>query len=183
MVDIHPAPNLSFIVAVAQNHAIGKDNDLLWHLSDDLRRFKALTSGHAVVMGRNTWQSLPRRPLPGRRNIVLTHDPTFADGGAEVVHTLPQLLDAIRDDDEAFCIGGATLYRQLLPYAQRLYVTWVYHDFDADVYFPPIDDSIFYVAEQSERHTDPHTGLHYSYVTYQRRPQPHHLAATSPHHF
>ncbi|MBR4715308.1 MAG: dihydrofolate reductase, partial [Bacteroidales bacterium] len=76
MFDIHALPNISIIVAIAQNNAIGKDNDLIWHISDDLKRFKALTSGHTVIMGRNTWNSLPRRPLPKRRNIVLTHDDT-----------------------------------------------------------------------------------------------------------
>ena len=96
MFDIHALPNISIIVAIAQNNAIGKDNDLIWHISDDLKRFKALTSGHTVIMGRNTWNSLPRRPLPKRRNIVLTHDVTFAEEGAEVAHSLQQVLDMVR---------------------------------------------------------------------------------------
>ncbi len=171
MVEIEPTPNLSFIVAVAQNYAIGKDNDLLWHLSDDLKRFKSLTTGHAVVMGRNTWNSLPRRPLSKRRNIVLTHDHDFMEDGAEVVHSITSLLDSIVDEEEAFCIGGAMLYRQLLPYAQRLYVTWVCQDFEGDVFFPVIDESVFCKTSESELLVDAVSGLKYRYVTYERRPR------------
>ena len=138
MFDIHALPNISIIVAIAQNNAIGKDNDLIWHISDDLKRFKALTSGHTVIMGRNTWNSLPRRPLPKRRNIVLTHDVTFAEEGAEVAHSLQQVLDMVRDEEEAFIMGGAAVYRQFLPFVNHIYVTWVWQDFDADVYFPVI---------------------------------------------
>ena len=88
MIDTNKKPNLSIIVAMAQNRAIGKDNDLLWHLSSDLKRFKQLTTGHPVVMGRRTWESLPKRPLPGRRNIVLTQNTDFEAAGAEVVHSV-----------------------------------------------------------------------------------------------
>lgn len=170
MYNLYPQPNLSIIVAIAQNYAIGKDNDLLWHLSDDLKRFKALTSGHTVIMGRNTWNSLPRRPLPKRRNIVLTHDCTFADEGAEAVHSLPAVLDAVRDDEEAFIIGGAEIYRQLLPFVQRIYATWVWQDFDADVFFPVIDLSVFHIIDESEVFADKESGLRYSYVNYERCP-------------
>lgn len=165
-------PNLSIIVAIAQNNAIGKDNDLLWHISDDLKRFKALTSGHTVIMGRNTWRSLPRRPLPKRRNIVLTHDKGFCDDGAEVAHSVAAVLDMVRGEDEAFIIGGAAVYRQLLPFVQRLYVTWVYSDFDADVYFPIIDLSVFGKVSESELFTDSESGLDFRYVEYERRPTP-----------
>lgn len=171
MVDLDKNPNLSIIVAVAQNQVIGKDNMLLWHLSDDLKRFKSLTSGHSVVMGRNTWRSLPRRPLPKRRNIVLTHDLDFHEEGAEAVHSLPKLMECIKDEEEAFCIGGSMLYRQLMPYAQRLYVTWVFQDFEGDALFPIIDESVFYRSEESQIQTDEATGLRYQYVCYERRPK------------
>ena len=173
MFDIHALPNISIIVAIAQNNAIGKDNDLIWHISDDLKRFKALTSGHTVIMGRNTWNSLPRRPLPKRRNIVLTHDVTFAEEGAEVAHSLQQVLEMVRDEEEAFIMGGAAVYRQLLPFANRIYVTWVWQDFDADVYFPVIDMSVFAKVSESEVFVDAESGLRFSYADYQRRPQPH----------
>ena len=168
MVDIHKQTNLSIIVAVAQNLAIGKDNDLIWHLSDDLKRFKSLTSGHAVIMGRNTWNSLPRRPLPKRRNIVVTHDRDFCDEGAVIAHSIQQAIQFVADEDEAFIMGGASLYRQFLPFVNKLYVTWVYRDFEADVFFPVIDNSVFGVTEESELLIDEATGLTYRYVTYLR---------------
>lgn len=173
MFDIHALPNISIIVAIAQNNAIGKDNDLIWHISDDLKRFKALTSGHTVIMGRNTWNSLPRRPLPKRRNIVLTHDVTFAEEGAEVAHSLQQVLDMVRDEEEAFIMGGAAVYRQFLPFVNHIYVTWVWQDFDADVYFPVIDMSVFAKVSESEVFVDAESSLRFSYADYQRRPQPH----------
>lgn len=170
MVNIYPDPNLSIIVATAQNYAIGKNNDLLWHISDDLRRFKALTSGHTVIMGRKTFDSLPKKPLPKRRNVVLTNTPTFAYDGVEVAHTVNQVLDMVRDEDESFLIGGATLYQQFLPYAKRLYVTWVYQDFDADAYFPVIDQSVFTLVKITDRQYDEASGLWYAYADYQRKP-------------
>lgn len=168
MVDLQKQSNLSIIVAVAQNLAIGKDNDLIWHLSDDLKRFKSLTSGHAVIMGRNTWNSLPRRPLPKRRNIVVTHDHGFCDEGAVVAHTIQQAMRLVADEEEAFIMGGASLYRQFMPFVNKLYVTWVYSDFEADVFFPVIDNSLFAVTEESELLVDEATGLTYRYVTYSR---------------
>lgn len=172
MFSIHAKPNLSIIVAIAQNNAIGKDNDLIWHLSDDLKRFKALTSGHTVIMGRNTWNSLPRRPLPKRRNIVLTHSDTFADEGAETAHSVQQVLEMVRGEEEAFVMGGAAVYRQFLPFVDHIYVTWVWQDFDADVYFPVIDMSVFSKVSESEVFTDAESGLRFSYADYRRRPQP-----------
>lgn len=170
-------PNLSIIVAVAQNWAIGKDNDLLWHISDDLKRFKALTGGHTVIMGRRTFDSLPKKPLPKRRNIVLTHDTAFryevpptASGTLEVAHSVPALLKMVEGEEETFLIGGATLYRDLLPFVQRMYVTWVYRDFEADVFFPKIDPSAFRQIGLTDRMTDPESGLEYAYAEYVRRP-------------
>ena len=111
MIEIKKKSNLSIIVAMAENRAIGKDNDLLWHLSSDLKRFKKLTTGHPVVMGRRTWESLPKRPLPGRRNIVLTQNPDYVAEGAEVVHSVNDLFTALKDcDDEVFIMGGAAIY-------------------------------------------------------------------------
>ena len=162
---------LSIIVAIAQNNAIGKDNDLLWHISDDLKRFKALTSGHPVIMGRNTWNSLPRRPLPKRRNIVLTHDTAFCDEGSEVAHSIAAVLNMVRYEEEAFIIGGGAIYREFLPFVDKLYVTHVWHDFDADVFFPVIDCSVFVKVSETERTLDETSGLSYSYAEYQRRPR------------
>lgn len=160
--------NLSLIVAIAQNGAIGKDNDLLWHISDDLKRFKALTSGHPVVMGRNTWDSLPKKPLPKRRNIVLTHSQDFCPEGAEVAHTIEEVLSLLSPEEEAFVMGGAAIYRQLLPFAKRLYITWVHHDFEADVFFPEIDLERYRKVAESEPQTDAESGLTFSYADYER---------------
>ena len=161
-------PNLSLIVAVAQNGAIGKDNNLLWHISDDLKRFKALTTGHPVIMGRRTFESLPFKPLPKRRNIVLTHDTEFACDGVEVVHSLEEIFDAVRDEDEAFVMGGAAVYRLLLPFVQRLYITKVYQDFDADTFFPEVNPSEFQQVSVSPKQQDPASGLSYAFLDYQR---------------
>lgn len=176
MIDLHPSPNLSIIVACAQNMAIGKDNDLLWHISDDLKRFKSLTSGHTVIMGRRTFESLPKKPLPKRRNIVLTHDPEFhydvpatATGTLEVAHSIPQVLKMIEGEEESFIMGGAAVYKAFLPWVKNLYLTWVYQDFEADVYFPTIDLSVFRQVHISDRFTDPETGLEYAYAEYVRK--------------
>lgn len=166
-----PEPNISIIVALAQNNAIGENNDLLWHISDDLRRFKQLTTGHTVIMGRRTFDSLPKRPLPNRRNIVITHDTAYACPGAEVFHSLNAVIDAVRGEEETFVIGGAEIYRQFLPFAKRLYLTWVYADFDADVYFPTIDMSTFRQISITPRMVDEKSGLEYAYAELDRIPQ------------
>ncbi|MCR5192318.1 MAG: dihydrofolate reductase [Bacteroidales bacterium] len=168
--------NISIIVAIASNNAIGKDNDLLWHISDDLKRFKSLTSGHAVIMGRNTWNSLPRRPLPKRRNIVLTHDTSFVHEGVEVAHSLQGAIDMVSDEEEVFVMGGAAIYRLFLPFATKLYVTWVWKDFDADVFFPTIDLSRFTKVSDSGILSDPESALSYSFVDYILRPSPHYAS-------
>ncbi len=163
-----PKYNISLIVAVASNLAIGLDNKLLWHISDDLRRFKSLTSGHAVIMGKNTFLSLPRRPLPHRRNIVLTHEHGFQHEGVDVVHSLAEAMQLCEGQDETFVIGGASIYRQFMPFVSRLYVTWVYSDFEADAFFSPIDETVFRQESISERYVDENSGLSYAYAEYQR---------------
>ena len=163
MIDIRPKYNLSIIVAVAQNMAIGRDNDLLWHISDDLKRFKSLTGGHTVIMGRRTFDSLPKKPLPKRRNIVLTHDegfrydvPETATGTLEVAHSMTEVLRMVEGEEETFIMGGGTIYRDF------------YKDFEADVFFPVIDRSAFRQVSLSDRMTDPETGLEYAYAEYYR---------------
>lgn len=170
MVDTHKKPNLSIIVAIAQNGAIGKDNDLLWHLSGDLKRFKQLTTGHPVVMGRKTWDSLPKRPLPKRQNIVMTNNPDFEADGATVVHSVNDLFNVLKDcDDEVFVMGGAAIYKALLPFCRRLYITRVYRDYEADVYFPTIDMSEFTLVSLGEPMQDEESGLDFAYEEYERK--------------
>ena len=171
MIDIHKTPHLNIIVAQAENRAIGLNGDMPWHLGSDLRRFKALTMGHPVVMGRRTWESLPKRPLLGRRNIVFSQSEDFAPEGAEVVHSVNDLFRLLRDcDDEVFIIGGGRIYNMLMPWVNRLYITWVHKEFpEADTYFPVIDLSEFTKINESDPMTDEKSGLEYSYAEYDRK--------------
>ena len=160
--------NLSLIVAVADNWAIGKDNSLLWHISDDLKRFKALTTGHCIIMGRKTYESFPKRPLPNRRNIVITHGNGSGLEGCEVVHSVQEALEQCESDEQPFIIGGATVYRQFLPFVARIYLTRVFATFDADTFFPEIDLSQFEQTAASEVFTDEKSGLRYQFLEYRR---------------
>jgi dihydrofolate reductase len=159
---------LTLIVAVARNGVIGADNRLPWRLSADLRRFKALTTGNAVIMGRKTWESLPEkfRPLPDRVNIVVTRDAGYRAAGATVVHSLPQAL-AAAGERAAFVIGGAEIYSQALPLATRLEVTEVDADIAGDAFFPPIDRDHW--EEVARAPQPPENGLGFAFVSYARR--------------
>lgn len=127
---------ITIIAVVGNDNAIGRRGDLLWHLSEDLRHFKALTMGHPVIMGRKTWESLPKRPLPKRRNIVVTRNPEYVAEGAEVVASLQEAFD-ITVNENPFVMGGGEIYNQSLPFADALSLTLVdATDADADTYFP-----------------------------------------------
>ena len=171
MIETRHIPNLSIIVAQAENRAIGLKGDMPWHLSGDLKRFKALTMGHPVVMGRRTWESLPKRPLVGRRNIVFSQSTDFSPEGAEVVRSVNDLFDLLNDyNDEVFIIGGGRIYNMLMPFTQRLYITWVYKDFpEADTFFPVIDLSEFTKINETEPMVDEKNGLTFSYAEYDRK--------------
>ncbi|HKX43964.1 MAG TPA: dihydrofolate reductase [Burkholderiaceae bacterium] len=161
-------PRLALIAAIARHGAIGKNNALLWHESEDLRRFRRVTMGCPVIMGRKTWDSLPPnfRPLPGRRNLVLSRDRAWRAEGAEAVPDFAAALAAAHDAAKAFVIGGAQLYALALPQVDELVLTEIDADFDADTFFPPWDRSRF-VETERERHTSAH-GVPYSFVTYKR---------------
>ncbi len=133
-------PKISIIAAVATNRAIGKDNKLLWHLPEDLQRFKNLTKGHAIVMGNKTFESLGR-PLPNRTNIVIAKDLDYSAPGGLVVHSIPEAIAEAKkvEQNEIFIIGGGSIYAQTLDLADKLYITLVEKDFDADTFFPPYD--------------------------------------------
>mgnify|MGYP003287657232 FL=1 len=154
------------IVAVSRSWGIGKDGQLLFHISADLQRFKALTTGHTVVMGRKTLQSLPGgRGLPNRRSLVLTRQERFTPERAETVHSLAELLALA--GDEAFVIGGQEVYEQLLPYCTRAYVTKVFADVPADAFFPNLDEDPLWRAVSSGEMQE-ENGLTFQYVEYQR---------------
>ena len=154
---------MNAIVAISENGGIGKDNGLLFHISADLKRFKELTSGHTVIMGRKTLQSLPGgRGLPNRRNIVITRDIDFTVEGAEIVHSVDEAL-ALAEED-AFVIGGASIYQAMLPYCDKVYLTKVYADAEADVFFPSLCG--WQVVRRSEMQEE--NGLRFQYIDYMR---------------
>lgn len=129
---------ISYVVAVSRNGVIGREGGLPWHISSDLKRFKEITMGKPVVMGRKTWDSLPRKPLPGRRNIVITRQPGFTADGAEVVATPEQALALCAGEPEVAVIGGGEIYRLFWPMVDRIYLTEVDLEVDGDTHFPDL---------------------------------------------
>ena len=152
---------ISIIVAIAENYAIGKNNDLLWHIPEDLKRFKRLTTGHTIIMGKKTYESLPKRPLPNRRSIIITDNPDEEFEGCMTVYSIDHALKNCLPSEENFIIGGASVYRQFLPFTDRLYLTIVHKSFDGDVFFPELDFSEWKL--ESEEHFPEDESLHFSY--------------------
>lgn len=135
---------LSIIVAIAQNNEIGRHGDLLCHLPNDLRHFKQITSGKTVIMGRRTFFSLPKHPLPNRRNIVITDIENETFEGADVAYSIKQAQEMVRPEEENFIIGGGMIYKQFMPLADKLYITHIEHSWvDADTFFPDIDPNVW----------------------------------------
>ncbi len=160
---------LSIIVAVAENYAIGKNNQLLWHISEDLKWFKKITAGHTVIMGKNTFYSLPFRPLPKRRNIVISDVTGETIEGCEMAYSIDDSISKADADSENFIMGGASIYKQFFPIAQKLYITWVHKSFEADTFFPKVLESEWKLVDkfaQTETHPD---GLIYDFHVYQRK--------------
>lgn len=157
---------MNLIVAVDQHWAIGKDGDQLVYLKEDLKRFRTLTSGHTVILGRKTLATFPGgRPLKNRRNLILSRNPQFQAEGAEVFSSVEELVQ--QADGDAFVIGGASVYEQLLPYCDTAYITKIHAAFPADTYFPDLDKSEEWeIVEESESLEQ--DGIAYHYVTYRR---------------
>ena len=160
---------LALVFAVARNGPIGANGRLPWHLPDDLKRFRALTTGHTVVMGRKTWASLPRA-LPGRQNVVVTRDHAFRAPGADVAHSLDEALDIATMPPPVFCIGGAELYASALPRASVLHLTEIDRDFEGDVRLPPIDRTQWRETSREPGRLAGPDGFDYAFVTYVREP-------------
>jgi dihydrofolate reductase len=160
---------ISIIVAVSDDWGIGLNNDLLWNLPEDLKRFRKLTIGNTIVMGKRTWDSLPKRPLPGRINMVITDNPKETFEGAVTAYSIEDAITKCGDEGEIFIIGGGSIYRQFMPFADRLYITHVHKKTPADVYFPVIDPEIWKVIETQEFVSDTPEAIPYSYVIYMRR--------------
>ena len=161
---------ISIIVAVAENYAIGKKGDLLCHMPADLKHFKTITSGHTVMMGERTFLSLPKHPLPNRRNIVLTDAKGKTFEGAETVYSLDEMVAQVNPDEEAFVIGGGMVYRQMMERADKLYITHIHHSWpDADTFFPEIDPKVWKQLSAERHSADENTPYDYTFAEYGRR--------------
>lgn len=159
---------VTIIAAIAENNALGKDNQLIWHLPSDLKRFKKTTLNHAVIMGRKTYESLGK-PLPNRTNIVITRDKNYKAKGCVVVNSIKEALEYVaKEDENPFILGGAEIYRQAMPYTDKLDITFVHHKFEADVFFPEIDKTIWKETSREKIKADENHKYDYSFVTFER---------------
>ena len=159
--------SISLIYAISENGVIGLNNGLPWRLPADLKYFKRLTTGHCVVMGRKTWQSLGK-PLPHRTNIVITRQADFAAPGGEVAHSLEAGLALCPADEEVFIIGGAEIYRQALVYAHKVYLTRVHHQFTGDVFLPELNPAEWQEIGRQDCEPDEQNRFAYSFLVYRR---------------
>ena len=160
---------VSLVVAASTNNVIGSDGGLPWHLPDDLRHFKRLTTGNPIVMGRKTFESIGR-PLPDRRNIVMTRDPDYMARGCDVVSSVREALDIEADADEVMIIGGGQVYRDFLPHADRIYLTHVQADVEGDTYFPDIDEAGWRLVSSEPHAADEKHAYAFDVMVYERRP-------------
>ena len=160
---------ISMIVAIDENGGIGLKNNLLAYIPADLKRFKAITTGHHIIMGSNTWLSLPKRPLPGRENVVITSRSGAEFEGARLARSIDEAVALLPDNEESFVIGGASIYRQMFPFATKLYLTLIHKKFEADTFFPEIDFSQWRELERIDIEDDEKTDFGYSYLTVERK--------------
>ena len=160
---------LSIIVAKAKNNVIGKDNQLIWHLPDDLKRFKKLTTGHTIIMGRKTFESLGR-VLPERKHVILSRNKEFKidDENVEVINDISEVKQYIDSKEECFVIGGAMIYQLLMPVCDIMYITEIDKEFDGDAFFPEIDMNEWKVTNREFIPKENGNDFEYSYVTYER---------------
>jgi dihydrofolate reductase len=156
------------IAAVAENNALGKNNDLLWHLPNDFKRFKEITSGHHIVMGRKTFESFPK-PLPNRTHVIITRQKDFQFEGCIVVSDLEKAIAACPKTEDIYIIGGGEIYTQSISFADQLDITRVHHSFDADVYFPEIDPEIWELTNETFNSKDEKHLFDYTFQTFVRR--------------
>lgn len=160
---------LSIIVAKAKNNVIGKNNEIIWNLPEDLKRFKELTTDHTIIMGRKTFESLGRI-LPNRKHIIFSQNPDFRvnDENVEIVHSMLQIQEYIESKEEVFVIGGAMIYNLLMPHVNKMYVTAIDKEFEGDAFFPRIDENKWRVVERIKGQQDENSNLEYEFITYER---------------
>ncbi|MDD5037351.1 MAG: type 3 dihydrofolate reductase [Methylococcaceae bacterium] len=161
---------ISLIVAMSSNHVIGVDNRMPWHLSADLKRFRTITHGKPILMGRKTHESIGR-PLPGRRNIILTHSHDYRAEGCSIAHTLAEAITEAGAVDELMIIGGSSLYERFLPEANRLYLTLIDREFDGDTFFPPLDMMHWKTIESETIDDDPDVDFSYRFLVLEKVPR------------
>ena len=163
----NPNQTITIIAAIAENNALGKNNDLIWHLPADLKRFKKTTTGHHIIMGRNTFESIGK-PLPNRTTVIITRNPTYKVEGCVVVNSLEKALEVAKNDATPFIIGGAQIYKQAILIADKLDITEVHHSFDADVFFPKIDATIWKESHRELFKAGEKNKFDYSFVSYEK---------------
>lgn len=159
---------ITLIAAAGENNELGKDNDLVWHLPDDFKRFKKLTTGHHIIMGRKTFESFPK-PLPNRTHLVITRNKNYQKEGAVVVHSLDEALLKAQNDPQPFIIGGGEIYKIAMETADKIELTRVYGSFDADTYFPKIDTEEWQLISEVKHEKDEKHNYAFSYLTYERK--------------
>ena len=161
---------ITMIAAAAENNAIGKDNDLLWHLPDDFKRFKELTSGHPIIMGRRTFESFPKT-LPNRRHIIITRDKNYTTEYADcvIVHSLEEAFDSLGENEDSYIIGGGDIYTLAMPYSDVIELTRVHHTFQADAFFPEINENDWEIVREESHPKDDKHAFEFTYLTYHRR--------------
>ncbi|MBN2596728.1 dihydrofolate reductase [Labilibaculum sp.] len=160
--------NVSIIVAVSRNQVIGKDNQLIWKLSADLKRFKALTTGHTIIMGRKTFESIGK-PLPNRTSVIITRQGDYVAEGCIVVNSLEKALERFSDQEEVFIIGGGTIYKEALVKANKIYYTKVHKDFEGDTFFPVLDLKEWKSVSREDCLPDEKNEVPYSFIDYIRK--------------
>ncbi|WP_028891306.1 dihydrofolate reductase [Tenacibaculum sp. 47A_GOM-205m] len=160
---------ITLIAAIAKNNALGKDNDLIWYLPADLKRFKQITSGHHILMGRNTFESIGK-PLPNRTSIIITRNNDYFKDGCLIANTIEHAIELTKGNN-AFIIGGAQIYKQALEQdlVDRLDITIVHHNFDADAFFPEIDKTVWKEVAREDFKADEKNKYDYSFVSYEKR--------------
>lgn len=159
---------VTMIAAAAENEVLGKDNDLVWHLPDDFKRFKTLTTNHHIIMGRKTFETFPK-PLPNRVHIIVTRQKDYKAEGGIVVHTLADALEIAKNDPQPFIIGGGEIYELGIPYSDKIELTRIHADFDGDTFFPKINEEEWELVEEEFHPADERHAQAFTYLTYLRK--------------
>ena len=161
---------ITIIAAIAKNNALGKDNDLIWHLPADLKRFKKVTTGHHILMGRNTFESIGK-PLPNRTTIIITRNKNYFKDGCLIAHSLEEAIDLVENDEHIFIIGGAQIYKETIAkgLADQLDITQVHHEFEADAFFPEIDLNIWEEFKREDFKADEKNKYDYSFLSFKKK--------------